>query len=387
MKTIKVIRAATASSSVDQFLRGQLRFLNKEYEVYGLAGDSTFISQIEKREGVPVIHVPIQRDINLFSDLLSLVRMVRLFHKMKPTIVHSLTPKAGLLCMIASYIVGVPVRLHTFTGLIFPSKTGVLQKVLIWMDRLLCACATAVFPEGEGVKQDLLNYKITSKPLKVLGNGNINGVDFNYYDELLYPPSRQEEIRNKFNISLSDTVFAFIGRLVKDKGVVELINSFKKVEDSNPNVKLILLGSYEPKLDPLPKDILDYIEVNRNILDMGYQEDVRSFIAASDVLVFPSYREGFPNVPLQFGAFKKAMVLSDIYGCNEIVEDKKSGLLVPKQSEHYLVDAMLLLMENIEYRQQLGDAAYKFILAKFDQKLVWSELQNEYRRVLNDINK
>lgn len=386
MKTIRVIRAATASSSLDQFLRGQLRFLNGKYEVYGLTGDTTFIAQTKEREGVPIIHIPIQRDINVFHDMVSLIRMIRLFHKIKPTIVHSLTPKAGLLCMIAGYITGVPIRLHTFTGLIFPHKTGFLQWMLIWMDKILCMCATAVFPEGNGVKQDLLDYNITTKPLRVLGNGNINGVDFDYYDEALYPSTEQKKIRNLLGIDDTDTVFAFIGRMVKDKGVVDLIHSFNQIANTHPNMKLILLGNYEPKLDPLPPNILDDIKKNKNILNMGYQEDVRPFIAISDILVFPSYREGFPNVPLQFGAFKKAMILTDIYGCNEIVEHRKSGLLVPRKCVSSLVDSMIQLMENKELSKELGEAAYTSIKTQFNQKIVWVELEKKYIELLRGLD-
>ena len=132
---------------------------------------------LHEREGVRTIETPMERRISLVKDFISLLRMIRIFAKERPYMIHSITPKAGMISMLAGWITRVPIRIHTFTGLVFPTATGGKKKLLIAMDRLTCACATHIIPEGEGVKRDLMTYRITKKPLRVIANGNVNGVD------------------------------------------------------------------------------------------------------------------------------------------------------------------------------------------------------------------
>lgn len=379
MQKVKILRTTTASTSLSLLLRGQLRFLSKDFEILGLVGDETFLQEIEEREGVKVLHTPIRRSISLFNDIVSLFRTIALLRKLNVTIIHSMTPKAGLISMLAGYLVGVPVRMHTFTGLIFPTRSGFMQKVLITMDRLICFCATSIYPEGNGVKQDLINYKITSKELKVLGNGNVNGLDFDHYNIESVNLDNLKFIREKSKITEESITFLFIGRVVKDKGIVELVQSFVQVYLTNNNVRLLLVGPLEPDLDPLPKDVLTIITKHPGIILLGFQKDVRPYIAVSDILVFPSYREGFPNVPLQCGAFKKPLILSDINGCNEIVEHEVSGLLVPPKNVDRLINAMAYLLKNEEKRTEFGEAVYRHILSNFRQEEVWNALKTEYQ--------
>ena len=164
----RIVRAATIGLSLNAFCRGLLRELTEEgYEVVALSSSDADLRQVGEREGVRTIGVPMERRISPLKDLVSLVRLIRVLRKEKPDMVHSMTPKAGLLCMMAAKMAGVPVRVHTFTGLVWPTSTGLIRQILIWTDKLTCACATHVIPEGEGVKQDLQRC-ITRKPLKVL---------------------------------------------------------------------------------------------------------------------------------------------------------------------------------------------------------------------------
>lgn len=168
MEKIKIIRTATISVSLNSLLKGQLKFLNEYFNVVAVSGYNEKLEEVQQREGVKIVDIPMSRKINLLQDLKSLFNLYFYFKKEKPTIVHSITPKAGLLTMLAGKLAGVPIRMHTFTGLIFPTYTGVKQKLLIRMDQLLCWAATHVYPEGKGVKNDLSRFKITSKPLKFL---------------------------------------------------------------------------------------------------------------------------------------------------------------------------------------------------------------------------
>ena len=265
MEKKKIIRVATVDMSLG-LLKGQLHFLNKYYNVIAVSSNGPSIKQTEKEEGVKVVTINMQRKIALLSDIRSLIKLYILFKREKPYIVHSITPKAGLLSMTASFFAKVPNRMHTFTGLIFPSKTGLFQKLLINMDRILCFFATNIYPEGHGVKKDLENYKITSKPLKVLANGNINGIDTDHFDPSLYSSEFRLSLKNSLNILPKDFVYIFVGRLVGDKGVNELVEAFVKFSNENKNTKLLLVGPFENELDPLLKTTIKHIETNKNII-------------------------------------------------------------------------------------------------------------------------
>ena len=176
---VKIIRASTVPESLDTFCRGLLSELQQEcgYEVVAVSSPGDRLDTLAAREGVRTVAVPMERHISPLKDLKSLWRLLRVFRRERPAMVHSMTPKAGLLSMMAAWICRVPVRLHTFTGLVFPTATGLTQKILVFTDRLTCACATHIVPEGEGVRNDLTSYRITAKPLKVLGHGNVRGID------------------------------------------------------------------------------------------------------------------------------------------------------------------------------------------------------------------
>ena len=205
----KVLRISTVPISLNDFLRGQLQMLNKHYEVVGVSSPGPALDKVKEREGIRVVELPMERHISIFKDLVSLFRMIHLFYKEKPDMVHSLTPKAGLISMLAGWVTRVPVRMHTFTGLIFPTATGLKQKILIWMDRLTCACATHINPEGNGVKQDLIRYGITKKPLKILANGSVKGIDLDYFQ--CTPEVMQTAEAYKKEDCFT---FCFVGRMV-----------------------------------------------------------------------------------------------------------------------------------------------------------------------------
>ncbi|MFD2698510.1 glycosyltransferase family 4 protein [Mesonia sediminis] len=380
----KLIRVTTVPISLDKLLEGQLHFLSSYFEIVGVSSPpQDLLQKIERREGVVVKAVRMQRGISPLKDLISLWKLIRLFRKEKPQIVHSITPKAGLLSMLAARITGVPFRLHTFTGLIFPSQTGAKQKVLIATDRLLCRCATHIYPEGQGVRQDLINYNITKKPLKILANGNVNGIDTSHFDPLLYDDNSKNELRETLGISNEDFVFIFVGRLVSDKGINELVQAFQNLKlkggISEQNAKLLLVGPLETELDPLHEETLEAIASNAAIISVGYQEDVRPYLAVSDALAFPSYREGFPNVVMQAGAMGLPAIVSDINGCNEIIIPNKNGIIIPPKNTKALQNAMQELMQNENLYQQLKSNARNLITTRYERQKVWEALLEEYR--------
>ncbi|RZJ29700.1 MAG: glycosyltransferase family 1 protein [Flavobacterium sp.] len=373
----KVIRTSTVALSLDFLLKGQLDFLNKHYDVVALSGDDEHLQEVTRREKVRTINLPMQRRIAPIADLISLFKLYKTFRKEKPFIVHSITPKAGLLSMTAAYFACVPVRAHTFTGLIFPSRSGFSQKLLILMDRILCRFATNIYPEGQGVKNDLQSFEITKKPLKILANGGVNGIDTDYFSRNHFSESENIALRNSLAIDADDFVFIFVGRLVRDKGINELIAAFSKFDDVK--IKLLLVGPFENELDPLSASTLDEIKSNPNIISVGFQTDVRKYFAISDALVFPSYREGFPNVVLQAGAMDLPVIATNINGSNEIISDGENGILIPVKDESAISSAMLALYQNKQLFQKLQKNARQMIASRYEQSVVWQAILNEYR--------
>lgn len=372
----KIIRISTVPISLTVLLKGQLKMLSRDYDIIGVSSPGYELKILAEQEGIRIVALPMERKISLIKDLVSLIRLVILFFKEKPDMVHSITPKAGLLAMLAAWMVRVPVRMHTFTGLVFPTATGNMQRLLILIDRLICFCATHINPEGEGVKRDLQRFKITSKPLEILANGNVNGIDLDYY-------SRSSEVM-KQALTLRKRncfTFCFIGRIVKDKGINELIHAFLHLYQDNDKISLLLVGVLE-KQDPVLPEVEWQILHHPGIRFVGWQDDVRPFLAISDVLAFPSYREGFPNVVLQAGALNLPSIVSDINGCNEIIIPYENGLIIPAQDENALYSAMACLLSHIDEVKIMANNARPLVAIRYEQGIVWKALREKYASLL-----
>lgn len=283
----KIIRACTVSLSVG-FVSGMLDDLKRQYDVVLLSSPGKEMDDAVAEHGVKAIAVPMQRHISIRHDIVSLWRIVRAFLREKPTMVHSMTPKAGLLCMVAAWMCRVPVRIHTFTGLVFPTSHGLKKKLLMLTDAITCRCATHIIPEGEGVKNDLLSNGITRKPLQVLGYGNVMGIDVQRF-------SRRKEIEEAASEIRDNSVFTylFVGRIVGDKGINELVSAFVRLNRTHPNTRLLLVGFFENELDPVSPEARRLIEECEQIEYAGEQkgDNLVAYYAASDCFVFPSYRE------------------------------------------------------------------------------------------------
>lgn len=379
---IKIIRTSTVSISLKVLLKGQLSFLSKHFEVVGISSPDESLLDVSKREGIRTIGVKMERGISPFKDFISLVKLYLLLRREKPQIIHSITPKAGLLTMLAGKMAGVPIRMHTFTGLIFPTRTGFTQTLLIKMDQLLCWAATNIYPEGNGVKQDLIKFKITSKPLKVLANGNVNGIDLSYFDPDGISMKEKVKLRQKWQIDNDDFVYVFVGRLVGDKGINELIEAFRALSRKQSKIKLLLVGAEEAELDPLQSHTLEEIMTNINIISVGFQSDVRPYLATANCLVFPSYREGFPNVVIQAGAMDLPSIVTDINGCNEIIIEGKNGTIVPSKNVLAIQNAMDRIFQDSLYYEELRSNARKMIVDRYEQKVVWKAILDEYRNLI-----
>lgn len=389
----KIIRAATIPSSFTAFLNDSIELLMIKYELVLLSSPEKELYKLKDKYKVRAIGVPMERHISLLKDLKSLVCMVRAFRKEKPQAIHSMTPKAGLLCMIAAWMTRVPVRIHTFTGLVWPTSKGLSRKVLMLTDWITCSCATHVIPEGEGVKNDLQNH-ITKKPMKVLGYGNVRGIDIEYWS--LRPEIEQiaENIKRKGVFT-----FLFVGRIVGDKGINELIEAFIKLLSKHNNIRLLLVGPYEESLDPIKQVTLDRINNITEIEAVGdtHGTDLLAYYAASNCFVFPSYREGFPNTVIEAGAMGLPSIVTDINGSREIVtylnpnanhnivgkmDIRDNGIVIPSKDVEALYEAMDKMIVDNVMREKMAENASPMIESRFEQKFVQKCLFDFYDEII-----
>lgn len=380
---MKIFKISTVPASLNILLKGQLKFLSQFFKIVAVSGNGKYLDELVEREKVDIFPVEMERKISLFRDFISLTKLIFLFIREKPQIVHSITPKAGLLSMLAAKFAGVPIRMHTFTGLIFPTRAGATQKLLIKMDQLLCWAATNIYPEGDGVKNDLINYKITSKPLKVLANGNVNGIDLDYFNPNQISATQKHQLRKELKIEDNHFVFIFVGRLVGDKGINELIQAFSQLEIKNS--KLLLIGPLESELDPLQDETLKKIQANANIISVGFQKDVRPYFAISNALVFPSYREGFPNVVMQAGAMELPSIVSDINGCNEIIIESENGTIIPVKNSEAIKISMKKMIDDKDFYHKLKNNARPMIESRYEQSIVWEAVLEEYNQLISKL--
>ena len=379
MNRKKILRACTVPQSIG-FVVGMIPDLTKEYEVGVLSSPGEEWAMLDKYgDAVKRLEVPMERHISPLRDLRSLWRLVRVFRRERPDMVHSMTPKAGLLCMLAAWITRVPVRVHMFTGLVFPTATGLKRRILMATDRLTCACATHVLPEGEGVKLDLLDNGITRKPITVLGYGNCRGIDLDRFDPTL------SEVQAEAAKLRKPEVFTFIaiGRLVGDKGINELVAAFSRLNRELPATRLILVGPQEKELDPLSSATLSEIESNPAIEAVGNQADVRPWLIAADCHVLASYREGFPNVVIEAGAMGLPQIVTDINGANEIIVEGKNGTIVPPRDSDALYQAMKRMINDPDWRPQLDANARQMIASRYEQGYVRRCLYDFYKEILS----
>ena len=376
---MKIIRATTVPQSLDTFCRGLLKILNEKYEVVALSSPGEEMKAIAEREGVRTIAIPMERHISPWKDLVALCRLIKVFSEEQPSMVHSMTPKAGLLCMVAARITHVPVRIHTFTGLVFPTAKGLKRKLLMLTDKITCLCATHVIPEGEGVKKDLLDYGITTKPLRVLGFGNVMGVDMAFY-------SRRPEVMEKARLLRDEHCFTFlfVGRIVRDKGINELCEAFDKLSHEDKNVRLLLIGPREDGLDPVSKESFNIMESNPSVTYVGtkFGDDLLAYYASSDCFVFPSYREGFPNTVLEAGAMGLPSIVTDINGSREIIVENENGYIIPPQDSDALLAAMRRIMSDRRRRSYMASHARNMIGCRFEQGFVRQCLYDFYDIVM-----
>lgn len=381
----KLMRITTVPESLSYLLKGQLRFMNQYCEVIGISSNGEELNRVKMNEDIKVIPVNMTRTISPLKDLKALFQLYKILLREKPLIVHAHTPKAGTVGMLAAKLAGVPYRLYTVAGLPLLETTGLKRMLLNLVEKITYSCTTMVYPNSAGLYEIIIKEKFClPEKLKVISQGSSNGIDTNYFNPDSFSELEKRRLREELGIYPGDIVFIFVGRLVSHKGINELVNAFKVLFDSYPNVKLLLVGRFEDELDPLKAETKRAITHHTGIIKVGFKQDVRPYFAIADVLAFPSYREGFPNVVMQAGAMRLPSIVTDINGCNEIIIPNQNGIIIPAKDEKALLQAMQKLLNDRDLLFMLKNNSRRLIKERYEQTQVWKAILAEYQRITNN---
>ena len=376
----KLIRITTVPLSLEKLLENQGQYFKAFYDITFISSNPAQLKQTAEKQGVSYFPLEMTRKITPLQDLRCLIQLYHFLRKEKPLIVHTHTPKAGIVGMLAARLAGIPIRLHTIAGLPLMETKGLKRWLLILVERITYFCATKVYPNAEGLLKFVLENRLAPrKKLKVIGKGSSNGIDTSYFSKGQVEEIKVSVLRESLKIKSSDFIFCFVGRLVGDKGVNELVHAFCEVQDEIPDAKLLLVGPYETDLDPLEKITQKRINTNPNIITTGFQADIRPYLVLSDTFVFPSYREGFPNVVLQAIAMEVPCIVSDINGCNEIIREGETGAIIPPKQTQPLVDKMVLFYQEKKVVQKFISTAKSEVATNYDRLQFWKSLLEEYK--------
>jgi glycosyltransferase involved in cell wall biosynthesis len=381
----RLLRITTVPISLKILLQGQLsHFQRAGYTVLAVSADGPEVESL-RAEGIAHHVISFTRKITPFRDLVCLLRLIRLIRNFRPDIVHTHTPKAGLLGMLAAWLCGVHVRMHTVAGLPLMERTGLVKQILILTEKITYGCSTRVYPNSYGLKHYIENFYHSPK-LKVIGKGSSNGIDTMFFERSSVIMQEAARIRSKNNIRPDDVVFSFVGRVVKDKGIGELVQAFTRIlelyQKDARRVYLLIVGAFETNLDPLTHEDELFLRTNSQTVLVGFQSDIRPYLLASDIFVFPSYREGFPNVVMQACCMKLPCIVSNINGCNEIIQHDYTGLIVQPKNADQLFEAMVSLSADKDRQRSFGARGREHVVANFERQYVWSELSAEYATLL-----
>ncbi|HTD93463.1 MAG TPA: glycosyltransferase [Chitinophagaceae bacterium] len=380
----KLIRITTVPLSLNVLLPGQMRFMRENgFDVVMVAGEGKDWAEVLAREECRHQLIPMTRKMTPFADLRSLWALYRFFKKERPDIVHSHTPKAGLLAMLAAKLAGVKIRVHTIAGLRFMTSTGNTRKLLVAMEKLTARAATHVWPNSFSLLKYIKENGLAQPAkLEVIGLGSSNGIDLSRYSVSNLKEDRLESARRSIRFDDDLIYFLSVGRIVHDKGIDELVNAFGRVHEREPRTRLVLVGAFEPDLDPVSREAMEIIMTHPGIIQAGWSDAVEYYMHISFALVHPSHREGFPNVLLQAGAMLCPIICSGIEGNVDVVSDAETGILFEVKNATDLATKMEYALAHPDHVKRYATALRFRIEQHFDQPNVHRHLLERYRQLL-----
>jgi glycosyltransferase involved in cell wall biosynthesis len=378
----KLILVTTVGLTLRSFFQGQITHLkNKGFEVIAVSTGGHDLEEFARKEQLPVHAITMTRGISPFADLMAAVRLWMLFLKIKPVIVHGHTPKAGVLSMVAATFAKVPVKFYTLHGIMAEIRKGFARSLLKLMEWTACALADRVLAVSHSVLDGVVFQRLCSQQkIKVLEHGSCNGIDaVSRFNPNNLDQNKRQELRSHFCLDENTIVIGFVGRLVKDKGVVELASAWKRIRNAYSHSRLLTIGPAEPH-NPVPNGILQELANDDRVtmLDFVANDDMPNYYGIMDIVVLPSYREGFPYVVLEASALGLPVVATQVTGCKDAVVDGVTGMLVPPRDVQALAEAIRLYVENPELRLKHGQAGRKRVLANYRPEPIWDALSSEY---------
>lgn len=381
----KLAYVTTHAISAENLMNGQLTFLRERgFDITVIAAPSESLDVVREREQVATIPLTIEREISPVADARTLVKLCGILRRLRPDIVNAGTPKAGLLGMIAAKLTGVPVRLYTLRGLRLETTSGFKERLLATTERIASSCARQVICVGESLRQEYVRRKLApARKTTVLRCGSSNGVNAARFqfspDQFL----RIGQLRESLSIPPLAPVIGFVGRLTRDKGIVDLHEAFLRLLDEFPDLRLVLIG-WPEEGDPVPAEIWQSIEQHPQIIRTGAIKDPALYYGLFDVFVFPSYREGFPNVPMEAAAAGVPVVGYQATGTLDAVRDGVTGTLVPLQDSAALAEATASYLRNPLLRRRHGEAGRNRVLRDFRREDIWQALSDLYGHWLRE---
>lgn len=383
----KLIRITTVPLSLKLLLAGQMKFMReKGMEVLMVSSDGREVAQVLKNEGCRLEVIPFTRKITPIQDMKCLWQLYQLFKREKPDIVHTHTPKAGILGMMAAKLAGVKVRIHTLAGIPYMvaegGKKGLLEKV----EKYTYQYATEIWPNSLGLKKFVLKENLCSEEkLHIIGKGSSNGVDLEKYNRNALKENHLVAATMRILPGENDFVILCVGRLVKDKGIEELVSAFtnSKIEGKS---KLVLLGSFEQDLNPLSPETIQTITDHPRIVQIDWSDHVAHYMALADVLVHPSHREGFPNVLLEAGAMQLPIICSGIIGNTDIITQQKTGLIFPVKEAAVLKEALEFAFVKRDKMVQMAMSLYEEVILNYNRPKVHQEIYDRYLELIKEVS-
>ncbi len=376
--------AVLNSSIALGFLRGQLEYFQDHgFDVAVLCPKRRSDEwEVEQPKGVPIVEVPMEREIAPLRDLASVWSLWRALRAIRPAVTNVGTPKAGLLGGFAAWLNRVPARLYTLHGLRFETTTGLKRQILIWAERLACRFAHRVICVSHSVRKKAIACGMTTPERSVvLGSGSCNGVDISRFAANPKLMRRAGELRKELKIPPCATVIMFIGRLTRDKGIPELLHAFLELERQYPDLRLLVVGCFEDE-DPLPADVRKSLEMHPRVIFAGAVQDTPAYYAMADIVVLPSHREGLPTVVLEAQAAGKPVVGANATGIVDLIRDAETGFLFPVGDVAALCKALEKLITDRALAEKLGRAGMEQIKRDFRQERIWEAMYQEYLGIL-----
>jgi glycosyltransferase involved in cell wall biosynthesis len=385
-KPITLVHMTTVPQSLF-FLSGQVGYMKeRDFDVHALSSPGEFLARFAERERISAHAVEMPRRITPLRDVAAVVRIWAVLRRIRPHIVHAHTPKGGVLGMIGAWLAGVPVRIYHMHGLPFTTAAGWRRALLMWSERIACGLAHQVLCVSTSVRQVALDSRLCRREkIAVLGEGSINGVDAaRRFNQAHLPSTLRAETRRRYRIPADALVLGFIGRIVRNKGIIELAGAWTLLRQEFPELRLMLVGPSEAQ-DPIPPEIDRQLRRDPRVHLIGEEWNVPPLYVAMDVLVLPTYREGFPTVLLEAAAMSVPVVATQVPGCIDAVQDGVTGLLVPPYDAAGLAAAIGRYLRNAELRVQHGAAARARVLRDFCPERIWQAIHQEYLRCLRHI--